>query len=86
MFKLTDKFNVDRDQYCWHLIEVKEGTSKKGEPIETHYVTYHANLAQLLEAAWDRSLGDVRSLEKLQSMVYDNRAELVAAAKQIKLN
>lgn len=86
MFQLNERFKVDRDQYCWHLLEVKKGTSKKGEPIETHYVTYYAKLAQLLEEAWDRSLGDVRTIEELQRMVYANQTELVAAAKQINLN
>ncbi len=86
MIRINNRFEIDRDRYCWHLTEWRDGIGKgknEGKPIRTSQTTYHASLIQICDEVMDRSAGNVDSLAAIPAMLQANRQELLEAIKEI---
>jgi hypothetical protein len=79
MIKINDRFEFERQQYCWNLYEWKDGKDKHGEPKRTKSTTYHSKLEQICNEVIDRSAGDADSMSGLLLIVNMASAECVVA-------
>ena len=82
MIRINNRFEIDRDKYCWHLIEWRDGIGKgknEGKPIRTSHTTYHANLTQVCNEVIERSAGNVDSLAAIPAMLEQVKGELLEA-------
>lgn len=48
-----ERFKIKGYTYGWQLIHQKKSLSKKGDPIVSSTITYHATIKQALVAAYD---------------------------------
>ncbi len=65
MIKFNDRFEFERDKYCWHLHEWRVGQDKGGDVKMHRDTTYYPNIQQLCVVIIDRSLGGCESLEEM---------------------
>lgn len=77
MIKVNDRFSFERDQYCWHLHEFRDGTDKKGNPKKSKKTSYYANLSQISKAIIDRTAGGFNSLEEIKELLATAESILV---------
>jgi len=70
VIKVNDRFEFERDTYCWKLHDWKDGKNPKtGEAIRTKRTTYHANLAQVCRAVVDREAGLASDLASIVAVI-----------------
>ena len=67
--KISDDFDIERDEYCWHLHEWKAGKDKNGNPKRRKVTTYYATLRQISNAIIDRSAGKAKALEEMADLL-----------------
>lgn len=77
MIKVSDRFEISRDNYCWTLHEWKDGTSKKGGPVRTRTKRYYSTLEQVAGVIIDRSLGDCKTLEEVIDLLRNAKHILI---------
>jgi hypothetical protein len=58
MIKINDRFEIFRDNYCWHLVERKDGKDKNGNPKKRKYTTYFPHLEAVCSVLVDRMAGE----------------------------
>ncbi len=86
MIKFNDKFEFEKDQYCWHLHEFYIGKDKNKNPKRQRKTTFHATLEQVCNAIIDRSCGECCCLEDLKRMLKNTQIMMKTHAKQLQPN
>ena len=81
MIKINDRFEFERQQYCWNLYEWKDGVGKDAQPKRTKSVTYHATLSHICKEVVDRSAGDAESMQELLNVIDSAVLDLSMAIK-----
>ncbi len=71
MIKFNDRFEFERDKYCWHLHDWRDGVDKDGAPKRQKDTTYHPTIQQICRTIMDRSLGGCESLTEMISLLDD---------------
>ena len=69
MIILNERFSFEKDVYQWKLHEWKEGKTKEGESKRTSSITFHTTLEQICKVILDRTAGDCKTIEELQTLL-----------------
>ena len=80
---VNDKFEFERDKYCWQLHEWRDGKDKDGNVKRQKRTTYHSTLDQIADAIIDRSAGECQSLSELKGFLSGAKLALTKHIKEI---
>ena len=82
MIKIDDRFECDREKWCWHLVESLPSKSKKtGEDAVGIIDTYHPSLESMCMYILDRKVGDSELACEIVKNVRNARDEMVTFIK-----
>lgn len=77
---VSERFAFERDAYCWHLHETREGRNRKTGEVTTYTkTTYHPNLTQVAETIIDRSAGSGDSIQTIIESIENARDAVIEA-------
>ena len=65
MIKINEEFSIERDQYCWHLMQRYIGKDKHGDNKIQTRVTYHPNMGMLFRAMLEKQAGECETIDQL---------------------
>jgi len=77
--KIDDRFEVERDTYCWMLHDWRDGKDRDGNPKRMKRTTYHRDLVQVSEVILDRTAGECRALSELPTLLKAQTDRIVQA-------
>lgn len=77
--KIDDRFEVERDQFCWQLHDWRMGKDRSGNPKRTKRTTYHRDLVQVSEVILDRTAGECTVLSELPALLKAQTDRIVQA-------
>jgi len=66
LFTVNDKFRIEVDNYCYHLIETYEGVDRKTkQPKEQQKVSYYPSLEQCLRAVKEAEIRECQGIDEV---------------------
>ena len=78
MIEIDDRFECERERWCWHLVERYSTKSKKtGEDAVGIIDTYHPSLESMCMFILDRKVGDSELASEIVRNVRNARDEVV---------
>lgn len=77
--KIDDRFEVERDTYCWMLHDWRDGKGRDGNHKRTKRTTYHRDLMQVHEAILNRAAGECQVLSELPTLLKTQTDRVVQA-------
>lgn len=80
--KIDERFEVERDTYCWMLHDWRDGKGKDGNPKRTKRTTYHRDLLQVHEVILNRTAGECQVLADLPRLLKEQTDRVVHALEQ----
>lgn len=77
MINISPRYKVKRDQYCWNLIEMRDGVNPKTkEPTVSEKTTYHATLEKLCKYMLDIEAGKCSDIKEILELLNKKQTEL----------
>ncbi len=66
LFTVNDKFKIEADNYCYHLVETYEGVDRKTrQPKQQHKTSYYPSLEQCLRAVKEAEIRECQGIDEV---------------------
>lgn len=82
--KIDDRFELERDTYCWMLHDWRDGKTREGKPTRTKRTTYHRDLIQVHETILNRTAGECTALAEIVAAMKSQTDRVVQAIEKAK--